>query len=232
MLSRPSVTGVLLVLLIYSLWRVPSADTSECSVTGWTLPGLKVGTAERISPVSVYLIREKNFYRVEDTDRRSSQGLIDAVQRNPDDVVVAHLFYQRVAHGLYDVTSFTNKYELELRPISALTLLPDEASRARTAFIGWLESKDGGNRPGAADILRGTAPQSARPNWPGIINTVLAAAGWLLFVLSLGWVPGALRARRSRRNARALQEGRCPRCGYEVYGLRGGVCPECGRVLA
>lgn len=228
-LTRPAVSGVLLALLIYSLWRVPSADTTTCSVRGWTLPGLKVSKAEPFSAFSVFLVRDGAGFRVEDLEKSSTQGLLDAMEKNPDDVIRAILTYERHAAGLYDVTSFRDEYTITLRPFRRTPLTSDESARAKAAFVGWLASKSGGNMLGIAESLSPVGEQRVILNWPGIANTALAIIGWSLFAVSLGWVAPAARAWRKRRSDRALGEGRCPRCGYAIYGLRDGVCPECGK---
>ncbi len=57
------------------------------------------------------------------------------------------------------------------------------------------------------------------PVWSGIVlNSLVGAVGvWLMAVL-----PGAVRRARYRRR------GRCVACGYDLAGVDGGVCPECG----
>lgn len=230
-MTRPAVSAFLLAILLYSLWRVPSVDTSTCSVLGWTLPGLKVGKAEPFSPASVFLVRDGMGFRVEDLDRASTDGLTSALSKDPDDIIRAILKYERHADGLYDVTSFEDEYTIELRPLSRRNLPTEEAARARAAFVGWIGSKRGGDMPGVADALSDVAPKRMILNWSGIANSAIALIGWPLFVLSLGWVPQMARDWRKRRGERALSEGRCPRCGYEIYGLKDGVCPECGKPL-
>lgn len=57
------------------------------------------------------------------------------------------------------------------------------------------------------------------PVWSGIVgNSLVGAIGiWALVVL-----PAAVRLARRRRR------GCCVACGYELAGVGGGVCPECG----
>lgn len=58
-----------------------------------------------------------------------------------------------------------------------------------------------------------------QPYWPGmILNSLVGAIGiWVLVVL-----PAAVRRARRRRR------GLCAACGYDLAGVGGGVCPECG----
>lgn len=230
-LARPAVSIALLAILLYSLWLVPSADTSACSVLGWTLPGLLVRKAEPFSPISVYLVRDGTGFRVEDIEKSSTQGLLNAMEKNADDVIRVFLDYERHAGGLYDVTSFDDEYTIRFRPFSTTPLTNEDSARARAAFVGWLGSRNGGNMPGIAETLSEGPPKRWIPNWPGIANTATAAIGWPLFVLSLGWVPPKIREWRASRRQRALNDGRCPLCGYEICGLKDGVCPECGKPL-
>jgi hypothetical protein len=80
----------------------------------------------------------------------------------------------------------------------------------------------GGWRPRASE--RAANYQAAAlpliPIWPGFaINTLLyGAALWLLLA-----GPGALRRIMRRRR------GRCPKCNYDLRGVSGVGCPECGR---
>lgn len=230
-LARPFASILLLGLILYSLWRVPTADTTDCSVTGWTLPALRANAPERIHAISVFLIKDQNSFRVEDLDKSSSQGLLDALHKDADDVFRAQLVYQRIAGGLYDITSFTDLYELELRPMGTRVLTPAETASATAAFAGWLSSKEGANRPNAAEAIRGITPRPWKPHWPGIVHTALAAIVWVLFLASLAWIPDWLRAIRRRRRRDSLMAGRCPSCGYEIYGLQHDICPECGKLL-
>lgn len=67
--------------------------------------------------------------------------------------------------------------------------------------------------------------------WKGVganLGMAVLAAAWLV---SLGFVPRMLAARRARLGARRLAHGRCPGCSYELVGLEAAQCPECGAAL-
>jgi hypothetical protein len=58
-----------------------------------------------------------------------------------------------------------------------------------------------------------------RPIWWGLaIDTTIYGAVWLALIGGAGVVRRGVRRRC----------GRCPRCGYDLVGLRDVVCPECG----
>lgn len=55
-------------------------------------------------------------------------------------------------------------------------------------------------------------------------------SGWTLPLYPLGGVLAAGGAAMTTRRPRMT--GRCAACGYDLAGIRGGVCPECGRARA
>jgi len=55
--------------------------------------------------------------------------------------------------------------------------------------------------------------------WPGFtVNVLFYAFVWL----------GLLRVPHVVRRGRRMRRGECGACGYDVAGIAGGVCPECG----
>jgi len=132
-------------------------------------------------------------------------------------------------------------HELEL-PIWARTAIPGADGPLKNMKVSWITvfgsgfpmiSHAGTNqidfngkslRRALARVKPGVAAGDAvliptLPVLPGFAVNVLVYAGvWSLTL----WTPGAIRAwRRVRR-------GRCGACGYDVKGIAGGVCPECG----
>jgi hypothetical protein len=87
-----------------------------------------------------------------------------------------------------------------------------------------LAKKAGYSRRFAA-LLREGDGATTFTRWDGyLLNTVFLAAG-AIFVCSARSIPKAFsEANRSF----ALQDGRCPKCGYDIRALPHRRCPECG----
>ncbi len=60
------------------------------------------------------------------------------------------------------------------------------------------------------------------PLWPGFAGNVA--------VFGLGWLLSIRTVKCARRRIRE-RAGRCPTCRYDLNGLTGGVCPECGSTV-
>ncbi len=77
-------------------------------------------------------------------------------------------------------------------------------------------------REGPADalVVTRTAPLAS-----GYVHNLVTLAGLGCLLVALWSMPGELRRGRGRRR---LLLGRCPRCAYDLAGLRGRRCPECG----
>lgn len=166
--------------------------------------------------------------RVEDLDA-STDALLAALRRDPDEIISARISYQRVARGWLDVVRFDDVYELDFRPVGRREPTLTETAAARVAVLGWLESHDQGNKPRIAAALRN--PKSAAQEWNlfGIINSTIMVVSGLLLSISLAWVPRLARERRERLRLEAVAAGLCPRCRYAMGPLA--RCPECGEVV-
>jgi CBS-domain-containing membrane protein len=59
--------------------------------------------------------------------------------------------------------------------------------------------------------------------WPQFIaNSLLFAAAWVVIVVMARGIARAILARFRTR------KGHCPACDYDLTGVAGPVCPECG----
>jgi hypothetical protein len=101
--------------------------------------------------------------------------------------------------------------------------------------------------------LRSTALDGIKTQWPlewpESESDLIAAGVWMhRHPILFGWfinaatlvglamfactVRGTVRdIRRHQRALKYMRDGRCGWCGYDVRGLAGGVCPECGKAV-
>ncbi len=56
------------------------------------------------------------------------------------------------------------------------------------------------------------------------VDVLVFGLGWSIVVVGPRWIRGRIRVRLSRA-------GRCAKCRYDLSGLSGGVCPECGSAV-
>ncbi|MFN9063605.1 MAG: hypothetical protein ACK5W2_00795 [bacterium] len=68
----------------------------------------------------------------------------------------------------------------------------------------------------------GTAYLPTSPLLPGVLIS------WGFWSVVAGSVLACPMAVRHARAAHRRRHGRCTRCGYDLRGLAGGACPECG----
>lgn len=77
---------------------------------------------------------------------------------------------------------------------------------------------------GGSDSLADVRVLPTKPLWPGLLaDAACMTAIWWVALRLCGVMWNAVAARMRGR------KGHCSVCGYDLTGLRGGVCPECGR---
>ncbi|MFM9995839.1 MAG: hypothetical protein ACKVU4_08565 [Phycisphaerales bacterium] len=117
-----------------------------------------------------------------------------------------------------------------LRIWAATTLTADEESAVRAAFCDYLITADDGRWADHVPMISSGDTVQTRVLWSGIIEDFLVACLVVGIAYSLRsaqeWPAMAARRRDHRRWD--LAHGRCPSCGYELCGLPGRCCPECG----
>lgn len=86
------------------------------------------------------------------------------------------------------------------------------------------------NAPDGSGVINGRRDSivtvralSYSPLWPGFLaNTLIFAVLWAVVIAAAAWLFGTVTGRR------AMAQGRCPKCGYDLLGNHAGGCPECG----
>lgn len=76
---------------------------------------------------------------------------------------------------------------------------------------------------GRRDSILTVRALSYAPLWPGFLaNTVFYAILWAIILAAASFLFATITGKR------AMAQGRCPRCGYDLVGNHAGGCPECG----
>lgn len=109
---------------------------------------------------------------------------------------------------------------------------PEQVEEAKQLYVAI--------HPSYAVALNGRVDH-VRLLWGGIVINIATLLAALAFMVSLGWVPPILAASRGKRR---LAQGLCPKCAYDLTGLRpesasdpthpdepAARCPECGEPL-
>jgi hypothetical protein len=161
---------------------------------------------------------------------RSGCGL--ALVEDPREVVApiaaAHYAHWVSRHGFWAVTHRRERGMFEIHPTDAPLTLAEEAAVRR--LVADAMASFGDDRWSAwADRLRAGTALVSTPVPGGWVHNGIAlglAAGLLG---SLLWMKDAVVAvRLATRRERAVELGVCPECWYDLRGLTGTACPECG----
>jgi len=100
---------------------------------------------------------------------------------------------------------------------------------------------DGSSLAWMAPLFETGDTRIVRIVWWGVLNNTLVIVATIACYLSAGWTlryvdrylawRTNIELQRKRNNA-LLVATRCVRCAYDVRGLPGPCCPECGEVLS
>jgi hypothetical protein len=145
---------------------------------------------------------------------------------NPAVVCIVTYTPRQWRSGFWALTRLHESHTIVMTGGSEFTAEDRQAARRATleAVLGSAALRD----PKVARVSREDFSET-RVLWGGVAHNAMAAAGAVLFGLSLAWVPAYWDAARRRRARAALWRGECPGCGYSLRGLAADVCPECGR---
>ena len=139
-----------------------------------------------------------------------------------DDVLLFSCFHRSTSHGL--LSAFIQGTGCSLHTYGGSAWRPELVVQARTLAVARLAEVE--SPQVIAALEQGDVYEHRRIRTPLLLVDVLwvvALAGWVCAL------PPCVRRYRDRRRERRLRIlGRCPSCGYDIRGLDGCTCPECG----
>lgn len=124
---------------------------------------------------------------------------------------------------MFGLTRFVEFYGWPWRAAYCVSDLSFTSGGMGVATTGVAVSRWSHRHPGFGVPFAVVIP--TQPLWPGLAGDAGVFAGGYAVTPVVLWC--LRRVRRSRRAAR----GSCPRCDYDLSGVRDGACPECGARL-
>jgi hypothetical protein len=228
LIVNPVASTVLLLLLMGSLASLPHARGPGGSTIGEfirrDLPTDVRSTWSSYTPER-YIVREPAGLRAIDPDSESWDELSRIIDQRPRDVAHARYHDESYRTGFWAETRVVHRNYIQLSPMAG-DWTPDEEARARALMLRELKDEQPPDRDA---VLTAAGYSSTTILWSGYLHNTAALAAFILFVLSLRWIPDTRRRLRAKRRDRALARGLCPSCGYSIKDLPAGPCPECGR---
>ncbi len=174
------------------------------------------------------IIRSADGLTLKDPDIDSMDAISRARLQEPRDVMDLTYSPVDVRMGFWAPTTHVQKHSILITFGENFT--PDQRAAARRMFV---EASGAAEQLSFADFqtLATTDIDRTTTLWLGYIHNALAVAALILFLLSLRWVPQTPYWIRARIGQRRLSRGLCPRCRYNLHGLRESRCPECGTAI-
>jgi hypothetical protein len=230
LLANPASTAALLILLIVIALNVGAQAAERSRVGGFLRQGVLQLPALRLAgsgPSGLYLKRDDPV-RVIDEDRASWDELSRLMHESPDELARVTVSWDIKRSGLWAMTRMEERWSLAWvwmgEPWSA-----EDQARGYAAVAEYIVGVQGW--PTRFGALAHGPGERFTLLWGGYGINALTVALLVALAASLAWVPrvpawiGAARRRLRQR------PGHCRACGYELGGLEGDVCPECGRGL-
>jgi len=226
LLVHPGTTVLLLVLLVGSYASLPKSNFGGGSTfrqfVRQNLLSRARPTVSRDIP-TLYFVREPSGLRTIDPDQESWDELSRIIDGRPQDVSLARYVDGEFHTGFWAATRRLQRAFIRISPMAGDWTL-EEQSEIRRLFVESLRNE----RPVDRAVLTPRGFLSRTVIWSGYAHDAAAFAALVLLIYSLRWIPDSVRRVRDRRRERAVARGLCPACGYEMAGIPGGVCPECG----
>ncbi|MFM9995840.1 MAG: hypothetical protein ACKVU4_08570 [Phycisphaerales bacterium] len=202
---------------------------SLCDVLPFVPPRVRWTPAAQQRWVS-YGVREPSGLRLIDPDNDSWDEATKLLAERPDDVITFTFRHSSWKKGLWAVSRETTRTHFEFMPMGA-DFTAEEKTTLRRLIVEQVLLPRELIDASIAPALIASDLESEKTIWSGRAHTSFALLAFLALVYSLCWVPRAPSWLRERRIARALACGRCPTCGYNILGLPGFTCPECGKPI-
>jgi hypothetical protein len=226
-LTTPWASLVLLGCVVASvLWLPPRSFQSRSVVAG--LVGLSSNEIRGISSSLWVVERTGDLWMVVAAPSESADEMSRVAMASPSSVAGVIVEETDIREGFFAPTRRVRTSRVIAQfadggpvPVEQIMVLLDVIA----AHAEWvpLQIPELRLTPGAGEATLRTLVLGAG------LHNLGAAAACALFLVSLGWVPRTIRARREAARDAA---GLCPGCGYDLRAIPADTpCPECGRSL-
>jgi hypothetical protein len=235
-LFHPLTSAILLALILADAWLISTPGL----IRGYSTAGaflqshiLRVHDYPAQPPaphLTVLVLQPGGEFRIFHPDDESTwdQVTTEAVEHNGS--VITFRYYRPISfsRGFWAPTSHIDRHHIDINGGADYT--PAQRAAARRQFVEQSGAAAFLSRPDF-QTLTTTDIDRTRPIALGYLHNTAAAAALILFLLSLRWLPQTPAWIRTRIGARRLSRGLCPRCRYNLQGLREPRCPECGLAI-
>ena len=235
-LAHPFATLALLIILLADTWLVSQPQV----LGGFSTAGLFIreqilherpASVRSFSPPRTVLVRQASGeFAIFHPDNDSTWDKVhDAYTQHPGQVIDFYWRPVRLDQGFWAPTTRTDRHTIKVSDGNSLS--PEQRAAARRLFIeqsgaaAWLSRAD-------VQTLTTTDIDRTRTLYLGFLHNAAAIVVAILFLASLAWVPKTRSYLRARIGEHRLARGVCPRCSYNLHGLREPTCPECGTPLS
>lgn len=159
-------------------------------------------------------------------DEESWDAATRAMAEAPERTVTLWAIGGRYGEGLWAPVTDTKSVQIHAEAGSEVSA--EGVARARAEYARTLAERWDWLTPADLATLQARNIRETRVLWGGVVHSAAACAVVAAFVWSLGWVPAMVRRLNELPAARRSRAGLCGACGYNLSGLAGSRCPECG----
>ncbi|MBL9032957.1 MAG: hypothetical protein JNM80_14770 [Phycisphaerae bacterium] len=159
-------------------------------------------------------------------DEESWDAATRAMAEAPERTVTLWAIGGRYGEGLWAPVTDTKSVQIHAEAGSEVS--SEGVARARAEYARTLAERWDWLTPADLATLGARNIRETRVLWGGVAHSAAACAVVAAFVWSLGWVPATVRRLKETPAVRRRRAGLCGACGYNLTGLAGSRCPECG----